>query len=329
VHTPPRGIGKTTIPRLLEAAARSGHSVWRSLLEADGDPEHGAAARRKLGEFRALLLDLRAQAEGGAGPGVLADAVVDRTGYARILEGDDTAESDARLENLRELLGSILEFERDAQEPTLSAFLELVTLQTDVDRMESDDSITLMTVHAAKGLEFPVVFVAGLEEETFPHRGFEEDNDDPGELEEERRLAYVAFTRAEERLILTYAQMRRVYGELKFRRPSRFLYEMPRDELNLVGMSPRGPEARGPRGAAPRAAPSRSAPPRVPGDSYVDRSEVSELGGGELVAGMRVRHGKYGIGQVLSVVESAQPSAVVRFPGWGDKQIVGRFLEPA
>jgi DNA helicase-2/ATP-dependent DNA helicase PcrA len=330
VNTPVRGIGKTTINRLLEAAARSGHSVWQALLDADADPEHGAASRKKLGEFRALLLDLRAQAAAGAGPGVIADAVVERTGYARLLEGDDTAESDARLENLRELLGSILEFERDAQEPTLTAFLELVTLQTDVDRMESDDSMTLMTVHAAKGLEFPVVIVAGLEEETFPHRGFADD-DDPGELEEERRLAYVAFTRAEERLFITYAQTRRVYGELRFRRPSRFLYEMPRDELNLVGLSPRGPDARARAGAQRQAAAParRPAPAHVPGDSYVDRSEVSELGGAELEAGMRVRHGKYGVGQVLSVVDGTQLSAVVRFPGWGDKQIVGRFLEPA
>ena len=150
-----------------------------------------------------------------------------------MLQDEDTAEADARVDNLREVVGSMFEFERDAEEGTLAAFLELVTLQTDVDRIDDDDAITLMTVHAAKGLEFPIVMVAGLEEEMFPSRGAGPD-DDPEELEEERRLAYVAFTRAEQRLFLSYALTRRVYGELKYRRPSRFGEEMPREALELA-----------------------------------------------------------------------------------------------
>jgi ATP-dependent exoDNAse (exonuclease V) beta subunit len=160
--------------------------------------------------------------------------VLEQTGYVQTLRQEDNAEADARLENLQEVVGSMVEFEREAEEPTLAAFLELVTLQTDADRVDDGDAITLMTVHAAKGLEFPVVMVGGLEEETFPHRGLSPE-DDPDDLEEERRLAYVAFTRAKQRLFLIYAETRRVYGELRFRRPSRFLREMPEQELEFVG----------------------------------------------------------------------------------------------
>ncbi len=348
INTPTRGIGKTTITRLLDAAAREGVSVWKALQAADSDPNQSSSAKKALGRFRALMGTLRELAEQGEGPARIAEVALDETGYLAVLQDEDTAEADARVDNLREVVGSMFEFERDAEEGTLAAFLELVTLQTDVDRIDDDDAITLMTVHAAKGLEFPIVMVAGLEEEMFPSRGAAPD-DDPEELEEERRLAYVAFTRAEQRLFLSYALTRRVYGELKYRRPSRFVEEMPREELELVGetQTPRpgrgfgagrsyggggyGGARGGGRVARQRFQPPAEPPePRVPsGDSYVDSSEVSDVDGVVLRAGMRVRHKKFGIGEVFDVGDGIPPRVTVIFPGWGKKTLVSNYLEPA
>ncbi|MDD9968644.1 MAG: UvrD-helicase domain-containing protein [Myxococcales bacterium] len=344
INTPPRGIGKTTATRLLEAAARAGTSVWSALAVAADDPSHGPAARKKLGLFRELVAGFMAELEGGAGPATLAQTVLSETGYLELLQEEDSVEADARLENLKEAVGSMIEFERDSEEGTLSAFLELVTLQTDADRVDDDDAITLMTIHAAKGLEFPVVMVAGLEEQMFPRRGVAED-DDPEELEEERRLAYVAFTRAQERLLLSHAQVRRVYGELRFQTRSRFIDEIPSDEAHFVGQpstapatgsyrARQGPPTYSDRGADPAGRDAnRFGGHRggsVAGDSYVDRSEAADHPEGEeIYQGMRVRHRKFGVGSVQSVSEGLPPRVTVLFPGVGNKQILSRFLEPA
>jgi DNA helicase II / ATP-dependent DNA helicase PcrA len=352
INTPARGIGKTTIERLLESSSRAGISVWSALCDVETDLVQTAAARKSLERFRALVEGLRDAAKSGAGPAQLAQSVLEQTGYAEALKQEDSVEADARLENLQEVLGSMVEFEREAEEPTLAAFLELVTLQTDADRADESDAITLMTVHAAKGLEFPVVMVAGLEEETFPHRGVSPE-DDPDDLEEERRLAYVAFTRARKRLFLSHADTRRVYGELRYRRPSRFLQEMPQDELELIGR-PRAPARAATGGISPAlrgGAMSDSRParatwaartshdPRVetdvrdvayaPGESHIDLSEGSGADDVALRLGMRVRHPKFGVGQVRAVSPGSPPRVTVSFPGWGDKTLVSSYLEPA
>lgn len=324
INTPTRGIGKTTVTRLLDSAAQSGTSVFQALGQAVTAGQWGAATTRRLGGFYELLLDLQKQVT-HKGPADLAQEVLSQTGYVEILQNEDSAEADSRLENLKEVISSMIEFEREAEQPTLAAFLELVTLQTDADRAEneSDDLITLMTVHAAKGLEFPIVFVAGLEEETFPHRGFGID-DDPDELEEERRLAYVALTRAEERLFLTYAQARRVYGELKFRRRSRFIDEMPADCLNLVG-GRKPPAQQRPATAAYSSRPSQQT--RSSTEPYVDTSDGTD-DSTLPQRGMQVRHKKFGVGTVVDVTPGMPPRVSVQFPGWGCKQILSRFLEP-
>jgi DNA helicase-2/ATP-dependent DNA helicase PcrA len=231
------------------------------------------------------------------------------------------------------------ELEREAEDPSLSSYLELVTLQTDPGEKVNEDSLTLMTVHAAKGLEFKVVIVAGLEEELFPHRGYSPE-DDPDDLEEERRLAYVAFTRAEKRLFLSYAGSRRVYGELKMRVPSRFLREMPAGDLDLLsseqGRSRPASQRPAPQAAAPMRYRSeseyRSNPPprpRASTESYVDRSEGSEPGETSIRRGMYVRHAKFGVGEVHAVTQESPPRITVRFPGWGEKTLLANYLEPA
>jgi DNA helicase-2/ATP-dependent DNA helicase PcrA len=236
------------------------------------------------------------------------------------------------VENLDELLGSMQEFEGDAEEPTLAAFLELVTLQTDADRSNGDHMLTLMTVHAAKGLEFSSVFVAGLEEELFPRRGFEFD-DDPDELEEERRLAYVAFTRAERTLVVTHAHTRRVHGELKMRRRSRFIDEMPQTDVRVLGKAvartPTRSWQQDPYAtvARPRSHAAEFVAPTHTG-SYVDRSDSQEAPDGQLRPGMQVLHRTYGVGKVQTVDQSSPPKVSVSFPGWGRKTILASFLEP-
>ena len=240
VNVPVRGIGKTSLDKVMEIAARHGASVWSAMHEAVRTGALGATSKR-LGQFLALIESLRQRAGTGEGPAGLARAALAETQYEKALKDDDTPEADARLENLRELVGSMEEFEQEAETPTLTAFLELVTLQTSADEAGDGDKLTLMTVHAAKGLEFPVVLVAGLEEGMFPYRGLDTD-DDPEELEEERRLAYVAFTRAREKLILAWAPMRRVFGQPRMNPRSRFLDELPREDIrDIATATPRTP----------------------------------------------------------------------------------------
>ncbi len=345
INTPARGIGKTTVERVLTAAAREGWSVFAALNRAQADAEHSAGTKKKLAGFVQLIEGLRQSNAQGASPAELARTTLHETGYMEALRTEDTPEADSRIENIAEVLGSMDEFETELAEPTLSAFLERVTLETDQARTESDESVTLMTVHAAKGLEFPVVMVAGLEEETFPHRGFEQE-DDPEELEEERRLAYVAFTRARERLFLSYAQVRRLYGELKFRRRSRFIEEMPAGEVHWVGLrrsaapqsqsSFHSHDARDARDAddvrhdsyrAHTSARSASVAARS-GERYVDRSVQNDALSDGIQLGMRVRHSKFGVGQVTAFTGGMPPRVTVSFAD-GARQIVSTYLTPA
>jgi DNA helicase-2/ATP-dependent DNA helicase PcrA len=343
INNPPRGIGKTAITRLLDAAARGGFSVWSALQGVEEDSAHAGAARTSLIRFRELIVALQKLAAVEL-PSIVAQNVLVETGYDKALETEDSAEADARRENLREVIGSMKELEREAEVPSLASYLELVTLQSDPNEKVNEDSLTLMTVHAAKGLEFKVVIVAGLEEELFPHRGYSPE-DDPDDLEEERRLAYVAFTRAEQRLFLSYAASRRVYGELKMRVPSRFLREMPAGDLDMLSSEqgrPSRPVSRpstqrpsmpgyaapGYRSEPPR--PRASQPPaRSTKESYVDRSEGSDDGESSIRRGMRVRHAKFGIGEVYAVTPESPPRVTVRFPGWGEKTLLANYLEPA
>jgi DNA helicase-2/ATP-dependent DNA helicase PcrA len=336
INTPPRGIGKTTIDRLTAGATRAGSSVWRAVCRVREGGAFGTAARKKLARFRDLVGELRAAASGGATPAELTAEVMRLTGYRDRLVQADHAEADAKLENLRELEESMLEFERLAEEATLGAFLELVTLQTDTDRESDESLVTLMTVHAAKGLEFPLVVVAGVEEGRFPLLRADE-GEGIDELEEERRLAYVAFTRARQRLLLTFAQSRFVYGERQPCERSRFIGEIPPGELNLVGPRRARPDrlAGDPDGRPryrqghPSEYPSaRSRTVDIEGDSRVDRLEGSDLCGVALGPGARVRHARFGVGSVIEVRPGSRPTVVVRFPGYGNKTIVTQYLEP-
>ncbi len=334
INTPTRGIGKTSISRLLDVAAEHGTGVWGALELVADDGRFGSAAKRKLSDFRALMGKLR-KASKELPLGELPGEVLSETGYVAMLKAENSVESDARVQNLEELVGSIQEFNGTSDsgeagdssgEPTLAEFLEEVTLKTQADEGESHDRLTLMTVHAAKGLEFDTVMVTGMEEGMFPMMGNDFSADEE-ELAEERRLAYVAFTRARERLILSYAEMRRIFGQLKPGNASRFALEIPEEDALWIGVQK--PTARRTRAYAadPWEAPSRPARsphPSDTGESYIDYGDADDVG---VRRGMRVRHRKFGVGEIEAVEMGSTPKATVRFREWGRKTIALRFLE--
>ncbi|HSK47330.1 MAG TPA: UvrD-helicase domain-containing protein [Coriobacteriia bacterium] len=235
INTPRRGIGDTSIDRIESDARQRGVSFEEALRDAVGNSELQARARTSIKSFVDLLSELRSM-EGNLRDVV--EMVVEKTGLITALEAERTEEATGRVENIREFFGVVSEFSENHEEPSLPAFMEWLALRTDLDTLDAgDDYVTLMTVHTAKGLEFPVVFVAGLEESIFPHQNsmFE-----PAGLEEERRLAYVAITRARERLYLTHAHSRSIYGSTQHNPASRFIGEIPSEHLEASGVGSAG-----------------------------------------------------------------------------------------
>ncbi len=304
VGMPPRGIGKATLARLAEAAAGRG----RSLAAASAEPEVaavGGKAARALAEFAALRTRLAALV-GEARP--LAErvaAVIDASGLRGALAREATAEAVGRLENLDEVCVAAEEFEARTGSGAVTAFLDSVALISDVDELtEPRAAVTLMTLHSAKGLEFPVVFLTGLEEGVFPHTRSLGDAED---LEEERRLAYVGLTRAKERLFLSYACQRRLGALGGMHDPSRFLLEMPPDALVPIG----GPSA---RSAAAAAAVRQGPVPAAADEDY------------PLRVGTRVRHGRWGEGLVVGIERAGDDFLVtVNFAAVGRKRLALKY----
>jgi len=224
VNSPRRGIGRTSVNKVLAWANSSGQSVWDVVAAADSIPGLGSAGVKSLGRFMAIMQGLRDKHTEGSDVATLVDEVLLRSGYIESLEAEGTIEAEGRIENLRELVEAGREHDRNAEERGLEPFLAQVSLVADADEQRDEGGlVTLMTLHNAKGLEFPVVFVIGCEEGMFPHsRSIEE-----GNIEEERRLCYVAITRAERELCLTWARRRMVFGSQTGGVPSRFLSEIP------------------------------------------------------------------------------------------------------
>ncbi len=234
INNPPRGIGGTTLEKARTIAARDGLSLWDVIASAGTYPELQKAAGR-LGQFAAMMDELTALSRTMALPDFY-EEVVARTGYAAMLQAKNDVESRTRLENVRELLTSINGYLENAEgELSLAGFLDEIALYTDLDSHDPDeDAVVMMTMHSAKGLEFPTVFVVGMEEGIFPGiRSIGEAE----EMEEERRLCYVALTRAKQRLYLTCAGQRMLFGRTSNNRPSRFAGEIPAELLEQSGRS--------------------------------------------------------------------------------------------
>jgi DNA helicase-2/ATP-dependent DNA helicase PcrA len=270
-------------------------------------------------------------------PSELAEEVLERTGYKKLLQDADDAESDARLGNLEELVGAIADYEADCEEQgeeaSLSGWLERITLAAAVDAMKDAPKVSLMTVHTAKGLEFRAVFMTGMEEEIFPYRGVS--GREPEELDEERRLAYVAITRARQHLTITYAGMRSLFGMTRYLEPSRFLGDIPQDVAEHQGsmerLLPEHPSARY-RGYGSYSnqygIPPRSTPSLAPGTRVVEREDVPSDDGDEIGIrpGDRVRHQRYGQGVVERIEQGAAPMVVARFGVHGTRRILATYV---
>lgn len=229
INEPKRGIGKTTMDKVAQIAATTNQSMYQVLQDIIQYPELRRASDKVIGFTKLIgtLTDLK----GEMTVSELTSCIIDKTGYQKMLEAENTVEARTRIENIKEFMTVVLEFEKNVENGSLEEFLEGIALVSDIDNYDEDqDAVVMMTLHSAKGLEFPVVFLVGMEEGVFPSmRSVTE----PGEIEEERRLCYVGVTRAKERLFLTGASSRTIFGSTTYNRPSRFLSEIP--EKLLVG----------------------------------------------------------------------------------------------
>jgi DNA helicase-2/ATP-dependent DNA helicase PcrA len=327
VNVPPRGIGAKTVDEIDRAAAAARTSSWDAAGRLVAEASLPARALVPLRQFLDTIETLRNEAsapvlsaeEGARGPGLrrLIERVLELSGYGAALAREDTQESQGRLENLAELLAAAVGYEEREEAPTLSGFLDRAALLSETDRLPDDDvPVLLMTLHAAKGLEFESVFLVGLEEGLLPHS-----RSLTGEeaLEEERRLCYVGMTRAMDRLHLTWARSRQVFGQRRVTQPSRFLDEIPEELLERSGGLFR------PGSAAPRRPPSRpeGAHDLAPTSSGLDSPGLDSS---DLRPGARVRHPLFGVGTVLRKEgEGDGLKVTVSFPGAGTKKLVARF----
>ena len=313
VNVPARGIGKTTIEALERAARQKGMPLGAIIADTSWNGLTRAAAAR-LAEFDRMWARWRAAA-GGPVTQTLRAVLAD-TAYIERLEAEHTAEVEARVENIKELLTATEQFDATAEDPSLHAFIEQIALIADVDTYAAArDRVTLMTLHNSKGLEFPVVVIIGLEEGLFPH---ERSLAHPEAVEEERRLCYVGFTRARQRLFLVHAQQRHLFGRTQRNEPSRFLAEVPNELLRLDVPAPAADDE-------PTVDYSYSQLP-VPRRAAT-RGPRPPVGTGEgFAVGQRVFHAEFGAGTIRAVEGSGERTKLtVRFDHAGFKKLIARF----
>jgi DNA helicase-2/ATP-dependent DNA helicase PcrA len=364
INVPARGIGDATVEKVAGAAYERQLPFWTILEEAADSPDLlGAAPRKRVAAFVEMMRALRAESL-GLGPAELAERVLEASGYRDALAAESSIESEGRIENLLELVAQMREYEKEAEEPSLLGFLERVALVSDIDGYDADKgAVSMMTVHTAKGLEFQSVFITGMEERIFPHA---RSVDDDSAVEEERRLAYVAVTRARKELALTRVRRRRLSGQELPGIPSRFLAELPEECIESIVMD-RPAEYRGyGSGTVQREGPwggnwSRDSAPAGPGSGSRGRGAPLSSGGatrgstsggrvtsagrtpgelvvdydvmdaddttGGLVVGMKLRHPQFGVGEVRGWQGVGRDLKVtVRFGNVGVKTILARFL---
>jgi len=353
INVPARGVGKGVMdslqaidpgaivadaPPLLAAGlaeVSSARSLWARLLYAVDDAKLGNRAVASLRAFRDLIAGLAEIARTDS-VSIAIGKMLDRSGYLNELREENSEEANERIENLMELVSAAREYETREADASLGGFVDRLSLLSEADEEAGAKNarVWLMTMHAAKGLEFPVVFIAGMEEGLFPHS---RSSDDEDEIEEERRLFYVGMTRAERRLFLTSAARRRVFGEYQSTEPSRFLDDVPAELVDRIAPAltsayqgsfahahyefRTNPYGRRGKGARFREASASYA--------YEDEDQSSSAG---LRPGMRVRHAQFGVGTVLSVEAHTDDYKVtVRFNSVGQKKLLARFakLEPA
>ena len=337
INVPKRGIGLTTINRIQESAAARGIGFYDALSAPDLIPGIGRSAS-KLDSFAALIEYFKGRSEESGVTDLLTE-VIEKTGYTESLEADDPEELEARVQNIDELVSKAAVYEESCSDrgerPTLSGFLEEVALVADIDSVAEDrDYVILMTLHSAKGLEFPHVYLAGMEDGLFPSY-MSISGDDPEELEEERRLCYVGVTRAEEKLTLTCARMRLVRGERQYNSMSRFIKEMPSalidtgkreggfsQNVSLGEKRTYSSEVSGYKRSAYAQKPAFAAIQKGSG-LMAKKSEGLSYGVGD-----RVRHVKFGDGTVTDIKEGGRDYEVtVQFDTAGVRKMFALFAK--
>jgi DNA helicase-2/ATP-dependent DNA helicase PcrA len=325
INVPARGIGDTTIEKLERAAEGAGISLYEAALNPE-QADIAPAAQKKLRAFTAMMERIRAEL-GTLTITDLVRRVIQYAGYAAVLEQDKNVEARIRLENLNELLTATEDFQEQNRDASLAAFLDQVALITDSEqqasaenRRGSSESVTLMTLHNAKGLEFSVVFLAGMEEGLFPHSRSAESEE---ELEEERRLCYVGITRAKERLVLTHASERRLYGYPQANLVSRFVQEIPEEAVEKIG----GYEAE--YSLRDRVSGGQGHLVRTGTAATVQRSPQPSMKtrkADPYYTGAVVRHAKFGLGTVQRSEGAGDDLKIsVSFPGHGVKTLSVKY----
>ena len=332
INVPKRGIGKTTIESLEQQAAAREISMFSLIQSADSLQGVGRAVG-SLQEFSSIICGLKAVQEKLKLSEFISE-VLNRTGYLKELENEDTIEARGRIENLKEFISVALEFEKENEDADLGIFLENVSLVADIDTMnESNDAVILMTFHSAKGLEFPVVFMVGMEEGVFP--GYRSMNED-SEMEEERRLCYVGITRAREQLFMTGAFSRTLFGSTTYNRMSRFLKEIPQNLIDgletssnkkdtLMSWDSTGVDSQ--RGSLY----SKNAVNTLKNTgglaTFVNNKTIREtIELSELKTGVKVEHKKFGIGVITKVEEEGNDLKLdIAFNDSGKKRLMAQF----
>ena len=346
INVPKRGIGLTTINRIQESADERGIGFYEALLAPELIPGVGRSAS-KLDSFAALSDYFKGQTEKESITDLLRE-IIEKTGYVESLEAEDKVEAESRIENIDELVNKAAAYEEDCQdrgeEASLSGFLEEVALVADIDSLDEDqDYVVLMTLHSAKGLEFPHVYLAGMEDGLFPSY-MTITSDDNEDLEEERRLCYVGITRAEEKLTLTCARRRMVRGETQFNKMSRFIKEIPMElidtgnrkieegtQIPVQNTYSHAKEAFRARPFASQFSASQSSGKttgKQPFSSLQKGSQILAGKSGSLSyqVGDRVRHTKFGEGTVLEIKEGGRDYEVtVEFDSAGVRKMFAMF----
>ena len=345
INIPKRGIGQTTISRLTDYALENGISFYEALCQADHIPGCSRAASQ-ISSFVSFIETLRKKLRDVSySLEDLLNEIIDTTGYVRLLQAEDSVEAQSRMENIESLLNKVVQYEEDCEEePTLNGLLEEIALVADIDTVSDDENqVLLMTLHSAKGLEFPYVYICGMEENIFPG-AMAVFGDDPTEIEEERRLCYVGITRAKEKLTLTSANQRMRNGEINFNRPSRFINEIPRYLMKQTcgavykkesGFSFGGGESPLPqenRESSIKKASIYSKNKKNPFENnpYIQKglTPSSSTGEPEYHIGDTVTHFKFGVGVVTSMSKLDNDyEVVVNFEGFGQRKLRSSFAK--
>ncbi|MBX0359417.1 DNA helicase PcrA [Halobacillus sp. Nhm2S1] len=324
VNEPKRGVGKTSMDKMLAYAADQDISLYEAAAEVDFVGVSAKAAKAIM-SFRKMIQNWAEQQEFLSATDMVQE-VIDKTGYEEMLMNEKSIEAQSRLENIEEFKSVTKNFEENAEDKTLVAFLTDLALIADIDSMNedpsSDDTVTLMTLHSAKGLEFPVVFLIGMEENVFPHSRALMDEE---EMEEERRLAYVGITRAEKELFISHAKMRTLYGRTNMNPISRFIHEIPEELIQGKEQKEELPffnkkRESTPFGTKPQAAPKKRAA----------KKPEKKSSGGEKIGwqpGDKAHHKKWGEGTVVKVQGEGDGMELdIAFPApTGIKRLLARF----